>query len=124
MSLAIRLMPDNLRYRTFTDVAASGITYIPIGTGTAAGARMTKPIRAFLIQNFMDSAVMLSFDGIHDHFPMLTQSYFLFDITSNKTIPQGFFLAEGQSLYVRQLTILEVPTIQNVYLTTFYGAEI
>jgi hypothetical protein len=124
MSLAIRLTPDKLRYRTFTDIAASGISYIAIGTGSATNAAMTKPIRTLVLQNFTDAAMMISFDGTHDHLPLLTNSYFVFDITSNKTIPQGFFLAEGQSLYVRQLTVLEVPTIQAVYLTTFYGAEI
>lgn len=123
MSLAIRLTPDKLRYRTFTDIAASGINYIAIGTGAAAGAPMTRPIRVFLLQNLTDVALMISFDGINDHVPLSNQAYFLFDITSNKTIPQGFFLAEGQSLYVRQLAALDAPTEKAVYLSTFYGAD-
>lgn len=124
MSLAIRLMPDTLRYRTFTDIAASGIHYIAVGTGTAAGAAMTRPCRAVLFQNYTDATMMFSFDGVHDHIPVVTNGYLMFDIASNKTIPQGFFLAEGQIIYVRQFDILEVPTIKGVYISTFYGADL
>lgn len=113
MSLAIRLMPEIVRTVAF---GAIGANYIGIGTA------MTRPIRIILLQNLTDRTVMFSFDGINDHMPLALNGYMLLDITANKTISQGFFLAEGQRIYVRALT--GIPTIGAVYLTTFYGAEV
>lgn len=118
MSLAIRLQPETARVTGFAAIAAAYPAYIGIG------AAMTKPIRIITLINLTDAAMMFSFDGINDHLPMTANGYLVLDITSNKTIPQGFFLAEGQRLYVRQLDALEIPTSRGVYLTTFYGAEI
>lgn len=113
MSLAIRLMPETVRRVGF---AAIGAAYIGIGTA------MSRPIRIFLLQNLTDATLMFSFDGINDHFPMPPNGYILLDITANKTQQQGFFLAEGQRVYVQ--AELAFPTQGDVYLTTFYGAEL
>ena len=67
---------------------------------------------------------MFSFDGVNDHFPMPPLSYFIDDITSNKTISQGFFLAEGTRIYVKKLTVADTPTSGGIYLSTFYGADV
>lgn len=115
MSLAIRLMPETVRSAAFGVI---GDVYMGLGTA------MTRPIRQLLLQNLTDANMMFSFDGIHDHFPLPSWGYFLDDITSNKTIAQGFFLAEGTRIYVRKLTALDVPTLGGVYLSTFYGAEL
>lgn len=111
MSVSIRLMPDTVRSLAFGSIAA-GYT----GIGTA----ISKPCRIFLMQNLTDANLMFSFDGINDHFPLASWGYILLDITANKTLNQGYFLAEGQRLYVKQL---EIPTTGSVYLTTFYGAD-
>ena len=92
---------------------AIGVAYMGIGTV------MTRPIRVFMIQNLTDVGLWFSFDGITDHFPLASSSFILIDVTSNQTFSQGFFLAEGERLYVKQLA---VPTAGAVYLTTFYGA--
>lgn len=115
MSLAIRLVPDIVRSVPFGSISA-----IYMGIGTA----MTKPIRVFMMQNMTDEAMMFSFDGVNDHFPLPATSYFVFDITSNKTIQQGFFLAQGQRIYVKQLDPAKIPSSGAVYLSTFYGADL
>ena len=115
MSLAIRLMPETVRSAAFGVIGAAYV-----GMGTA----MTRPIRIFMVQNLTDASVMVSFDGVHDHFPLEAHGYLLLDITSNKTITQVFFLAEGQHIYVRRLAPAVAPTVGAVYLTTFYGAEL
>ena len=115
MSLAIRLVPDILR-----SVAFGSLSAVYIGMGTA----MTKPIRMMILQNFTDINVMFSFDGIHDTLPLPSNGYLVLDITSNKTIDQGFFLAQGSRIYVKNLIPTDVATRHAVYLTTFYAAEI
>jgi hypothetical protein len=115
MSLAIRLVPDILR-----SVAFGSLNAVYIGIGTA----MTKPIRMFVIQNFTNVNAMISFDGQHDHLPLASGAYLILDITSNKTIPQGFFLPQGQRLYAKVLNPGDNATTGAIYLTTFYGAEI
>ena len=114
MSLAIRLMPETVRSLAF---GAIGGAYIGIGP------TMTRPIRIMIIQNLTDVLLMLSFDGINDHLPMASNGYIVLDITANKTISQGFFLAEGQRLYCKDVGGA-APTLGAIYLTTFYGAEV
>jgi len=112
MSLAIRLMPEPVRTLGF---AAIGAAYMGVGTA------MTRPIRMLLIQNLTDELVMFSFDGIDDHIPMPSNGYLILDISANKTSSVGFFLAEGQRLYVKHEGA--APTRGSVYFTTFYGAQ-
>jgi len=76
-----------------------------------------------VMQNLTDAPIWWSFDGINDHLPMAVNGYLILDITSNKTLPQGFFLAEGQRLYVKQYSAV-APTRDAVHLSTFYGAEL
>lgn len=115
MSLAIRLMPEPVRSINFADIDD---IYKTLGTA------MTRPIRIIFLNNLTNANMMFSFNGINDHLPLPSWGYLLLDITSNKTLPQGFFLAEGQQIYVRKESALEIPTIGNVYLSTFYGAEL
>jgi len=111
-SLAIRLDIEPVRSIDFGSIGAA---YTGIGTA------MTRPIRMFFLQNLTDVDLFFSLNGIDDHFPLPANGYLLLDITSNKTIPQGFFLAEGQRVYVKELG---VPTNGTVYLTTFFGADL
>ena len=112
MSLAIRMLPEEVRTLGF---AAIGAAYMGIGAG------FTKPIRILHVQNLTDELLMFSFDGLKDHFPLAASGYLLLDITSNKTASQGFFLAEGQRLYVKEI---EPPTTGSVYVTAFYGSDV
>lgn len=113
MSLAIRLVPETVRTLAFGSISG---TYMGIGT------TFSKPIRIFLLQNLTDQTLMFSFDGINDHLPLPASGYILLDVTSNKTLQQGFFVAEGTRIYVKDLG--SAPTSGSIYLTTFYGAEL
>jgi len=112
MSLAIRLQVEPVR-----SLAFGGISGVYAGIGTA----MTRPIRMILLQNLTDQTVMISFDGVEDHFPLAASGYIVLDITANKTIDTGFFLAEGQRFYVKDLGA--ACTSESVYVTVFYGSE-
>jgi hypothetical protein len=113
MSLAIRCMAEPVRELAF---GALGVAYMPVGT------QMTRPIRILVFQNTTDTAVMISFDGVDDHLPLVPNGYMILDLTSNKTIPQGFFFAEGQTVFAKQIGA--IPTSGSVYVSAFYGAEL
>jgi len=113
MSLDIRLNMDPIRTLGF---AAIGATY----AGGALGAAVDKPVRIFYITNLTNANLMYSFNGIDDHFVTAANGYIILDITANKTVESGFFMAEGDRLYVRYL---DVPTSGDVYFSTFFGGE-
>ncbi len=112
MSLAIRILPETQR-----ELAFGSITTSYAGIGTA----MTEKIRILMVQNLTDVSLQFSFDGINNHFPLPANGFLLLDITANKTREQGFFLGEGQRIYVKEIGN---PTIGTVYLSTFYGSEV
>lgn len=112
MSLAIRLLPETQKSLAFGSI---GAVYSGIGTA------LTQKIRIFFLQNLTDATLQFSFDGINDHFPLPPNGYILLDITANKTREQGFFVGEGQRIYVKEIG---TPTSGSVYLSTFYGSEV
>lgn len=111
-SLAIRLEPEDMRSLAFGSITSS---YMGIGTA------FTKPIRIFLVQNLTDVLMIFSFDGANDHFPLPSNGYMLLDISANKTREQGYYIAEGTRVYVKDNG--DSPTMGSVYITTFYGAD-
>jgi hypothetical protein len=116
---AIRLSIEPVRSLPFGSISG---TYAAIGHGSATGAAMVNPIRQFMLQNLTDVSLMFSIDGINDAFPLPTNGYLIDDITSNKTVSVGFFLAEGTILYVKSLS--GNPSTGSVYFTTFYGNDL
>ena len=112
MSLAIRLRAETVRTLGFASI---GVAYMGIG------AAMAHPIRIFHLQNLTDALLTFSFDGINDHLVLPGNAFILLDVTSNKTITTGFFLSEGDRIYVKQNG---VPTTGAVYLSVFYGQEV
>lgn len=111
-ALSIRFKAEPIRSLAFGSIAAG---YTGIGTV------VDHPIRQFLIVNNTDVALMFSFDGVNDHFVILSQGFFLDDISSNQShSAQGWYLAQDSRLYVKQLG---VPTTGSVYFSTFYGAD-
>lgn len=110
-NLAIRVMPEPVRTVAFGSIS---------GTYTAIGSAFANPVHWFMVQNLTDVAIMISWDGIHDHFPLPVNGYVIMDVTANKTLTGGaFYVAQGTTFYVRQLS--GGPTLGGVYLSIFYG---
>lgn len=109
--LAIRLGFEPVRSLDFTSIGAA---YMGVGTA------ISHPARQIFIQNLTDATVMFSFNGVDDHFPLPSNGFFLDDITSNKSLGQGFFLGEGERLYVKEVG---TPTSGSVYFSVFYARE-
>ena len=110
-SLAIRLVPDTVKSLAFGSVGAA---YMGIGTA------FDKPIRILLVQNLTDATLMFSFDGVNDHLPLPRDGYILLDVTANKAIEHGYYVAEGTRIYVKEV---DTPTVGSVYVSSFYGAN-
>lgn len=107
--LAIRLIPEPVRYLAYTSIGSS---YMGIGT------QILNPIRILRIQNLTDAILIFSFDGVNDHEVLAANSFLLLDITANKAAGNGYFLAEGTRIYVKELG---TPTEGSVYVTVYYG---
>lgn len=113
-SIALRLSCDPVR------TAAAGAI---IADYSGVGIAFTSPVRIFHLQNLTDATLMFSYDGVNDHFPLATQGFIVLDITANQALMQGFFMAQGQRLYVRNMVaeMYNAPTINSVWLTCYVG---
>ena len=109
MSSAIRFAPEPVRTLAFGGIGAA---YAAVGTA------LSNPIRIFFLQNLTDESLMFSFDGVTDHIPLPAGGFLLIDVTANKSLAQGFFIAEGERLYVKEIV---TPTTGAVYISAFYG---
>jgi len=94
--------------------ASIGVSY------TAVGTPLTHPIRTVFIQNLTNAVLMFSFNGVDDNFPLPAFGYFVWDVTANKTREEGFFLGEGDVLFVKEIG---TPTSGSVYFSVVYGEQ-
>lgn len=112
-NLSIRVLPETVRSIAFGSISG---TYAGIGTP------LDNPIRWFMLQNFTDVPMMISWDGVNDHFPINATSYVIMDVASNKSVNGGvFMIAAGTRFYVKQLS--GAAASGSVYLSVFYGAS-
>jgi hypothetical protein len=109
--LSIKLLPEAVRSLAFGSIS---------GTYAGVGTPLSNPSRIILIQNLTDALVMISFDGITDHLPVAADGFVLLDVTANKTVSQGFYIAEGTRFYVKEIG---TPTTGSVYISSFYGID-
>lgn len=112
MSLAIRLAAEPLRSLGFASISG---TYMGIGTA------LLNPARLVLVQNLTDETMIFSLDGINDNFVLPFSGYVIFDITTNQTVSQQFYVAQGTRFYVKDNGVS--PTLGSVYLSVFYGKD-
>jgi len=112
MSLDIRLVPETLRSLAFGSIGAG---YMGIGTA------LTEPSRILVIQNLTDAALLFSFDGVNDHLVLNTDVSIVLDVTTNKSVDHGFYIAAGTRIYVKQSG---VPTSGSVYVSSFHGGGV
>lgn len=112
MNLAIRLYPEPLRSIAFGSI---GPAYMGIGTAFA------HPVRILYLTNQTNALLLFSFDGVTDHLALPAGAFILLDVTANKTITSGCYLAQGTRIYVKQSA---VPTSGSVYLTVFYAQDV
>lgn len=110
---AIRFQAEQVRHLLGSAVVA--------GFYTALGGPLLHPARQFFLQNLTDQTLMFSLDGITDHFPLPANGFLLDDVTSNAALSKGLMLAQGETLYVKRLSI-PIPT-GDVYFSVFYATD-
>jgi hypothetical protein len=90
---------------------------------TALGIEFGHAMRVLHFINDTNGIMMISFDGVNDNFPVLANSFVLYDLTSDQDHNETFRYQNGSQLYIKYLT---APTVQgsstNVfYVTAVYG---
>lgn len=111
MGLGTRILPEAQR-----SLAAASVTagYAKIGTPFA------HPALFVMFINATDQDVQISLDGSTDNFPLLSRSAFVFDVSSDKVVDRGLFIAQGTQVWAKQIG---VPTTGSVYVTPWYSKE-
>lgn len=107
---AIRLAVEPARSLAFGSISGA---YMGVGTS------FSNSIRILILQNLTDKVVFFSFDGIDDHIPLPSNGYFILDITANKTNTSGFYIGEGERIYVKSLA--GNPSLGSVYVCAMFG---
>ncbi len=115
-----------------SSVSSIRVQYLPVKTlafgsvvaGYAAiGTPLVDPARIILIQNFTDAAIMVSYDGINDHYPVDAHSYIIWDYCSDSsTNVVGFYVSSGTQIYCKRLS--GAPTLGSVYVSVVYGRDV
>lgn len=88
------------------------------GSFTAFGTPMPAPIRILKIQNTTDADLYISFDGITANDVVVASSGMVLDITTNKSIDQGMYIAQETIFYLASTG--GSPTSGSVYLSAYY----
>ncbi len=87
----MRVVPDILRTVAFGAIGA------PF---TAIGAVFAHPIRLLNINNDTNQAIIISYDGVHNHQYIPAQTGLILDFTSNSANFTFPLLAAGTTIYV------------------------
>lgn len=92
-----------------------GAAYAPVGTP------LVNPSRQFVVQNLTNATLQFSFDGVNDHFPLISNAAYDSDNTSNRAGTENFFsLAAGTTLYVKNIG---APGAGAVYFSSIYSPD-
>ncbi len=107
MAFQIELRADPLRSLAFGSIS---------GTYAAVGTAFTSPMRIMIAQNFTDSLMTFSFDGVNDHFVLPANGQMILDVSSDEFQQNGFLIAIGTHMMVKGTA-----TLGSVYISAFYA---
>lgn len=110
--IGIRFRLEPLRTLAFGGISG---TYAGIGTA------IDNPVRMLILKNLTDAELFASLDGVTNQIHLASGEVIVLDITTNKSIGGGFFLAQGERVYVKDSG--SAPTQGAVYLTIIYASD-
>lgn len=89
------------RNRAIFDVIRR-LAFGAIGANFAvAGAAFATPPRWICLNNMTDATIQFSFDGAVLHLELPPRSFKVIDVTANKVRDDGYFLKEGDFIWMR-----------------------
>ena len=95
MAYGTRIAWDAVRELAFGSISG---TYAALGTPLADHARLLG------LNNSTGVELYVSFDGSTNHLRIASNSFKLFDISTNKVRDDGLFLPVGTQIYVKQVS--------------------
>lgn len=112
-------MAESVRW--FAD-GESQIAYTSLSTvaWTEIGPATEYPAHQFLLTNTTDVEVSFTFDVGTPQFTLPPSTSFVCDITTNKSLTNGFYLSKGSQLWA---IARSAPTTGFIFWTIFYGEE-
>lgn len=112
---AVRWASEPMKTTGFAAIAAGATAYVAAGT-------LLNSARQLWFSNFTDAFIIVSLDGVNDHFVLPAGASFFNDVGSNRTEQGGAFVAAlGQRFFVKYSGA--APTSGSFYVQSFYAAE-
>lgn len=109
--------PKEVNYDDLRTLAFGGI-----GAAYALiGARFSRPVRLIKVVNTTNKTVTISADGVTDNDILPSNSFYLYDLTSNKVRDEGAFFKVGSGVWIKS-TDGVAPGSGAVYAVVIAGA--
>jgi hypothetical protein len=110
MAYGTRVKFDEVREIAFGDISGAYAT-----VGTPIGDH----VRILGFNNGMDEDLYISFDGQTDNLRIASNSFKLYDLSTNRIRDDGLFLAVGTQIYVKEVS--SSPTQGDFWVEVMYG---
>lgn len=108
MGYGISIVPETIRTNAGTSAG-----YTALGTPLLHSTRYLK------FTNTTDVTLMVSWDGVHDHFVFPANSFDVIDVSTNKVKTDAAFVAQGTQFWVKRVS--GAATTGAMYLSVLYG---
>ena len=103
------------------DAVRSAVIGDITNTYTKFDIPFTHAMRVLHFINDTNGSYMFSFDGITDNFPLLTDSFNLYDLTSDQDANEAFRYEKGSQLWIKYLI---APTVDATLTDTVYAVAV
>jgi len=112
-------MSNIVRFDAVRTAAIGVIT----GSYTKFGIQFAHAMRVLHFINDTNGTYMFSFDGVTDNFPLVTDSFNLYDLTSDQDANEAFRYESGTQLWIKSLIAptVDATLTDMVYCVAVYG---
>jgi hypothetical protein len=111
------LRGQRVRFEPIRSIAFGSVS----GSYAAVGTALANASRLLMFDNLLNAAVLISFDGVHDHMFIAASSSKVIDLSTNRVGPvDQLELSEGTIIYVKQAS--GAPGSGTLYVSTLYAS--
>jgi hypothetical protein len=104
-----------VRFDEIRELAFGGVS----SSYAAVGTPMTDNMRIIAFNSSFDEEIYVSFDGTTDNLRMVPNSFKLYDLAGNLVRNDGFFLAKGTQIYIKEVS--STPTSGAFWIEAVYA---